>query len=72
LARGGINHRGELLRWHYDEYSLGAMLRDAGFRDIRRVGPTESRIQSWAAFHLDTNDDGTVHKPRALYMEAVK
>jgi hypothetical protein len=48
------------------------MLRDAGFRDIRRVGPTESRIQSWAAFHLDTNDDGTVHKPRALYMEAVK
>jgi len=70
--RGNISRRGELLRWHYDEYSMGAMLRDAGFEDVRPAGASDSRIEGWNDYHLDINEDGGLHKEGALYMEAVK
>lgn len=72
LLRGGIENRGELRCWHYDKYSMGAMLEKAGFRDIQTAGPTQSRIESWPRFNLDVNEDRSVYKPGSLYIEAVK
>lgn len=63
---------GEVHRWMYDRYSLGKVLREAGFRDPVTRGPAESQIPGWPAFCLDTEPDGGVYKPDSLYMEAVK
>jgi predicted SAM-dependent methyltransferase len=63
---------GEIHHWMYDQYSLANLLRQAGFEDARKVGPTESYIPSWADYHLDTDPNGTVYKPDSLYMEAIK
>lgn len=62
--------RGERHQWMYDRVSLAALLTDAGFVDIRQVGPSESRIPSFAAAGLDTDPAGMPHKPDSLYMEA--
>lgn len=63
---------GEIHRWMYDRISLKRILLDAGFREIRVCGPTESRIPSFADFHLDTDAEGRVRKPDSLFMEAAK
>lgn len=63
---------GEIHRWMYDRISLGRLLAHAGFRDIRVCGPAESRIPSFADYHLDTDVEGKVRKPDSLFMEAVK
>ena len=72
LVRGDINRTGELRRWHYDQYSMGAMLSNAGFRYVHPVGASESRIQGWNRFGLDLNQDGSIYKPGSLYMEGAK
>ena len=72
LVRGDINSMGELRRWHYDQYSMGTVLRDTGFRDVLVKGPAESRIEGWNEFGLDLNEDGSVYKSVSLYMEGVK
>lgn len=56
----------------YDEYSLGALLSDVGFKNIQETDYSTSRIDGWAQFGLDVNEDGTVYKPGSLYMEAIK
>ena len=71
-VRGGADATGELHRWMYDRYSLAALLRRAGFRESQAHGPASSRVGGWAAFHLDTNEDGSTYKPESLYMEGVK
>lgn len=63
---------GEIHRWMYDRISLGRLLADVGFRDIRVCGPVESRIANFADYHLDTDVEGKVRKPDSLFMEAVK
>jgi ubiquinone/menaquinone biosynthesis C-methylase UbiE len=70
--RGSTLDQGEALRWHYDQHSLGRLLREAGFSDVRRVDAVTSNIEGWAEFALDTSQDGTVYKPWSLYMEATK
>ena len=72
FLRGDAAKIGELHRWMYDKYSLGALLSAAGFRDVRTQVLPESRIDAWSEFHLDTNEDGTVYKPGSLYMEGVR
>lgn len=72
FVRGNTVDQGEALRWHYDEYSLGRLLREAGFSDVRRTDAATSNIEGWAEFGLDTNEDRTVYKPWSLYMEATK
>ncbi|MDO8303316.1 MAG: methyltransferase domain-containing protein, partial [Sedimentisphaerales bacterium] len=72
LIRGGIDSRGELRRWHYDKFSMTAMLRDAGFKNICSVDASKSRISGWNEFGLDLHGDGTAYKTGSLYMEAVK
>ncbi len=72
LLRGNINRRVELRCWHYDRYSMGTMLREAGFRNVYQVGPSESQIQGWNQFYLDLNKDGSIYKRESLYMEGMK
>ena len=63
---------GERHRWMYDRVSLGGLLKDAGFRDVRVCSADESSIARFSDDHLDTNEAGTVRKPDSLFMEARK
>jgi len=72
FIRGNVAQTGELQRYHYDEFSMGRMMRAAGFRDVWKAGPAESRIEGWNRFGLDLNEGGSVYRPGALYMEALR
>lgn len=72
LEIGRFRSTGEIHQWMYDRYSLGRILKRAGFQDPKAVRANESRIPGWTAYHLDTEPDGTVCKPDSLFMEAVK
>jgi len=63
---------GEVHRWMYDRVSLGALLKAAGFRDIRVCRADESSIEGFADYCLDTDENGLVRKPDSLFMEARK
>jgi SAM-dependent methyltransferase len=69
---GDARKRGEAHRWMYDRISLRVLLEDSGFRSICVCSAETSRIPNWPAYSLDTNADGSVYKPRSLYMEALK
>ncbi len=69
-GRRDPNKTGEMHRWMYDSYSLELLLAETGFRDIRNIGPLESRIPGWATLNLDSNPDGTPHQPGSVWMEA--
>jgi predicted SAM-dependent methyltransferase len=70
--RGNASEAGELHRWMYDRYSLGRLLADLSFRDIRRESALTSRIPDWQSIFLDADKDRTPHKSCSLYMEARK
>lgn len=72
LVRGNASESGESHRWMYDEYSLQSLMSGTGFRDIRKVDPSSSRIDGWNHFGLDINEDGSIYKKGSLYMEAAK
>lgn len=72
LQVGRFRRSGEVHMWMYDAYSLGKLLERSGFKTPQRVGPTESRVQDWATFHLDSEPDGRTYKADSMYMEAVK
>ena len=72
LAVARFRSSGEIHQWMYDRYSLKGLFEKAGFTDVNRVGPTESRIPDWTSYNLDTDSDGTVYKPDSLYLEATK
>jgi SAM-dependent methyltransferase len=63
---------GEVHLWMYDRFSLRRALENTGFRCVQQCTAHESRIDGFAAYHLDTLADGTVCKPDSLYMEAEK
>lgn len=63
---------GERHLWMYDRFSLAELLMNAGFRDPRPLGASESAIPAFAGYCLDTQPDGTTRKPDSLFMEAVK
>jgi hypothetical protein len=56
----------------YDSYSLGKILEDAGFRNIKRQKAHESLIENFNDYLLDIEPGGLVRKPDSLFMEAVK
>jgi SAM-dependent methyltransferase len=72
LKLGRFRQSGEVHKWMYDRYSLGAALRQAGFDQVQECSAFESQIPGWRDFCLDTEPDGTIYKPDSLYMEAVK
>ena len=63
---------GEHHRWMYDRVSLGGILKDAGFRDVRVCRADESAVAHFSTYHLDTDESGAVRKPDSLFMEARK
>jgi len=66
-----FRNSGEVHQWMYDRHSLRLLMRDAGFSDIRKVNPFESRIQGWSKYNLDFKGK-EICKPASLYMEGVK
>lgn len=68
---GLFRQGGEVHQWMYDQYSLSRLLKEAGFKNIRKVSAFESNIKDWATFELDSSD-GKQYKPDSLYMEAEK
>ncbi|MCC6690863.1 MAG: hypothetical protein IT235_04960, partial [Bacteroidia bacterium] len=62
---------GEVHQWMYDRYSLGKLLKDAGFSDVQTQSAFESAIHNWNNFELD-GKAGMVRKPDSLFMEAKK
>jgi hypothetical protein len=63
---------GELHRWMYDDISLGKLLKQAGFTDVKRVSHTESCIPGWENYYLDNNPDASAYMPGSIWMEAIK
>jgi len=63
---------GEVHQWMYDEYSLGRLLKNAGFKKIQTCKATESCIKEFMKYLLDTEKDGSTRKPDSLFMEAKK
>jgi predicted SAM-dependent methyltransferase len=72
LDLGKFRLGGEVHQWMYDGYSLGRLLRETGFAEVRPCDAAGSRISGWGNFFLDTDPDGTEHAPNSIYMEAVR
>jgi predicted SAM-dependent methyltransferase len=63
---------GEVHQWMYDRYSLGQLMTHAGFVQVRDCSAASSSIEGFAAYYLDTEQDGTVYKPDSFFLEAQK
>lgn len=69
---GRFRLSGEVHLWMYDSYSLGRLLRNAGFQDVKRCHADESGIPRFNSYLLDINPDGSVRKPDSLFVEGRK
>ncbi|MCX8042747.1 MAG: methyltransferase domain-containing protein, partial [Desulfobacterota bacterium] len=69
---GRFRLSGEVHQWMYDRYSLGKLLRDSGFEDVRVCRADESAIPDFNTYLLDIEADGSVRKPDSLFMEGRK
>jgi len=63
---------GELHRWMYDDISLGLLMENAGFSDVKRMSHIESRVPHWETYCLDNNSDSSAYMPKSIWMEAIK
>ena len=64
---------GELHQWMYDELSLGGILKQTGFENIKRTEWNASRILGWGKFNFDeSKDKNKPRKPDSFYLEAEK
>ena len=69
---GAFRLAGEVHQWMYDRYSLARLLMAAGFQQPQQQAASESQIDNWSSFNLDTLPDGAIIKPDSLFMEATK
>lgn len=72
LQVGRFRKSGEVHQWMYDRHSLAVLLKQCGFHHISQCSAIQSTVPNWTTFNLDTEPDGTVHKPDSLYMEGIK
>ena len=72
LVLGDARKRGQTHQWGYDRLNLTQILDAHGFVDVRQVDFDVSAIPGWASTGLDTEPDGSPHKPGSLYVEARK
>lgn len=72
LTTGKFRQGGEAHKWMYDRFSLGKLLRKAGFADIQVCAANQSRIAELNSFLLDVTEQGSTRKPDSLFMEAIK
>lgn len=63
---------GEVHQWMYDEYSLGELLKGAGFNGIEKMSAFESEIPFWEKYGFLDVENGRVRKPDSLFLEAFK
>lgn len=68
---GRFRLSGEVHRWMYDRYSLGVLLRNSGFDNIRVCVAFESGIPNFGSYELDVVGGG-IRKPDSLFIEAMK
>ncbi len=69
---GQFRLSGEIHQWMYDRYSLGKLLQQAGFTEVRGCRANESQISNFNAYLLDIEPDGSIRKPDSLFMEGQK
>ena len=69
---GEFRLSGEIHQWMYDRYSLGVLLRQVGFKDVKVRLANESQIPKFNSYLLDIESDGAVRKPESLFMEGIK
>jgi predicted SAM-dependent methyltransferase len=72
LQLGRFRLSGEIHQWMYDRYSLCRLLEASGFQAPQQRTESDSVIDNWAKFNLDTDNNGTAYKPDSLYVEATK
>jgi len=72
LQIGRFRLSGENHLWMYDSFSLGRMLSNSGFSQVKKQTAFDSCIENWSSFHLDSEPDGSIYKPDSFYMEARK
>ena len=63
---------GEIHQWMYDSYSLGRLLKNAGFKKICVRDAYSSYLENWSKYNLDTEPDGSIYKPDSSYIEGIK
>jgi predicted SAM-dependent methyltransferase len=69
-AVGQFRLGGEVHQWMYDSYSLGRLLTECGFLNVRTCQANESSIEGFAQYHLDTESNGSIYKPDSFFIEA--
>jgi len=67
---GDARRRGETHQWMWDRRNLAEALDEAGFIGAKQRDAYASAIPNWQAIGLDLNPDGSVYRPRSLFMEA--
>lgn len=72
ILLGDARKRGETHQWMYDWANLTALLVDAGFHDVTRVGYDVSAVEDWSRYGLDLDGEGNEYKPGSLYVEALR
>ncbi|MEM6612588.1 MAG: methyltransferase domain-containing protein, partial [Cyanobacteria bacterium P01_C01_bin.72] len=72
LKIGYYRQSGEVHQWMYDSYSLSQLLANCDLQDIVKRTASDSYLDRWSNFNLDTEPDGKTYKPDSLYMEAIK
>jgi SAM-dependent methyltransferase len=71
FQEGLFRRSGEIHHWMYDRFSLGRMLEEGGFVDVKVCRADESRIPEFNSYELDMVE-GQVRKPDSLFMEGLK
>lgn len=64
--------KGEVHQWMYDRYSLGKLLEEQGFTNVRQVTASESGIPDWNKSNWLDMEGGKIRKPESLFMEGSK
>ena len=70
LFRGDARKQGYLHRWMYDRCSLGKLLYEQGFKDVRVFSFRKSYIPQWEKISLD-GSNGKAYHGHSLYMDGI-
>lgn len=69
---GKFRLSGEIHQWMYDRFSLKRLLVKQGFSQIIKRTASDSYVENWSQYNLDTEPDGTIYKADSIYIEAKK
>lgn len=71
FKEGIFRNSGEVHRWMYDAFSLGRILKQAGFEIITVCKANQSCIPNFPAYGLEITN-GNIAKPDSLFVESIK